>query len=81
MKGFIEPVHYELEQPNSHLKISKSEQLKDAILNSLSAQIAVLNSDGVIQTVNEAWIEFAKRQTMTNPEMASLYADVGAPAV
>ena len=63
MKGFIEPGNYELNQQNSLQKISKSEQLKDAILNSLSAQIAVLNSSGIIQTVNESWIEFAKENS------------------
>ncbi len=63
MKGFIEPPGCEIAQLNSSPKISKSEQLKDAILNSLSAQIAVLSSDGVIQTVNESWIEFAKENS------------------
>lgn len=60
MKGFIKPGNYYNSQPNSTKKISKSEQLKDAILNSLSAQIAVLDSNGIIQTVNESWTDFAK---------------------
>lgn len=63
MKGFIEPPDCEIAQLNGSPKISKSEQLKDAILNSLSAQIAVLSPDGVIQTVNESWIEFAKENS------------------
>ncbi len=60
MKGFIEPLNYQIDQPVTDHKISRSEQLKDAIINSLSAQIAVLDLDGVIQTVNESWIKFAK---------------------
>ncbi len=60
MKGFTESVNYEPGQQTTPQKTSKSEQLKDAILNSLSAQIAVINAGGEIQTVNEAWIEFAK---------------------
>ncbi|MEP6584179.1 MAG: ATP-binding protein [Ginsengibacter sp.] len=65
MKGFTEPVNYEPGQQTTLQKTSKSEQLKDAILNSLSAQIAVLNARGVIQTVNEAWIEFAKENSQS----------------
>lgn len=59
MKGFTEPGTCEIDSPDSNPKISKSEQLKDAILNSLPAQIVVLDSDGIIKTVNESWAEFA----------------------
>ncbi len=65
MKGFIELRNYELELPGSIHQISKSEKLKDAILNSLSAQIAVLNSNGIIQTINESWIEFANENSLS----------------
>ncbi|MDQ6889068.1 MAG: PAS domain-containing sensor histidine kinase [Bacteroidota bacterium] len=47
-------------------KSSTSEQLKDAILNSLSSQIAVLNKAGVIQTVNESWKIFGKENSTPN---------------
>ncbi len=63
MKGLIEPVNYELTQLNDHHNISRSEQLKDAILNSLPSQIAVLDSNGIILAVNESWIAFSKENS------------------
>ena len=65
MKGFTEPPGFGISQSNSDQKISKSEQLKDAILNSLSAQIAVLDPGGYIQAVNESWTNFAKENSIS----------------
>jgi hypothetical protein len=45
-------------------KTSKNKQLRDAILNSLSAQIAVIGPDGVIKSVNEAWRLFEHENTL-----------------
>ncbi|MEO6221433.1 MAG: PAS domain-containing sensor histidine kinase [Ginsengibacter sp.] len=63
MKDIIAPADYQNNGQSSCHESSKSEQLKDAILNSLPAQIAVLNFDGVIQTVNESWREFEKENS------------------
>ncbi len=38
--------------------LAKSEAFKNTILNSLTAEIAVVDSHGVIQAVNEAWNRF-----------------------
>jgi PAS domain S-box-containing protein len=39
--------------------LHESEQFKQAVLDSISSQIAVLNHDGTIVAVNEAWRKFA----------------------
>jgi PAS domain S-box-containing protein len=39
--------------------LKKNERFKGIILNSMAAHIAVLDQNGVIQTVNEAWLRFA----------------------
>ena len=67
MKGFIETTNFGISNHDTSQKISRSEQLKDAILNSLSAQIAVINSEGVIQTVNESWINFGEENSLSDP--------------
>ncbi len=41
------------------LALRESEQFKQAILDSISTQIAVLNNEGIIIAVNEAWQQFA----------------------
>ena len=42
------------------LRAQQSEQLNQAVLNSLTAHIAVLDSEGRIVAVNEAWRRFAE---------------------
>lgn len=37
----------------------KSEAFKQAILNSVNAEVAVLDQDGIIRAVNEPWLRFA----------------------
>lgn len=39
--------------------LKQSEAFKDAILNSLAAEIAVLDETGVIRAVNEPWLRFS----------------------
>lgn len=56
----------ELEEANRALKgeMEARRKLSDTqrrILDALPAQIALLDSDGVIQAVNEAWLEFGRR--------------------
>jgi DNA-binding CsgD family transcriptional regulator len=48
----------ELEQES--LKRQQAEQFADAVLNSLSAHIAILDQEGVIIETNRAWKEFAQ---------------------
>jgi diguanylate cyclase (GGDEF)-like protein/PAS domain S-box-containing protein len=65
---FIYPDHQKLvrvvmtdisEQKLMEMALHQSEELKTATLNSLSEQIAVLDHDGVILEVNDAWRRFA----------------------
>lgn len=44
---------------SAEMALHESEAFKDAILDSMPAQIAVLDSDGVIVAVNQAWRRFA----------------------
>ena len=64
MKTFTEAGKFETTHSKSHPDFLKSERLKDAILNSLSAHIAVVDSKGFIQTVNESWKNFAKENSI-----------------
>ena len=64
MNTFTEAGKFETDHSKRHPDILKSERLKDAILNSLSAQIAVIDAEGFIQTVNESWINFAKENSI-----------------
>ena len=60
----------EIRRLKNYKQTLKSEQLKNAILNSLSAQIAVLSSDGTIETVNESWKLFEIENS--SPELRKL---------
>jgi signal transduction histidine kinase len=60
----MESTIHEITAINTYEKISKSEQLKDAILNSLTAQIAVLGPEGVIEAVNNSWKLFEKENAL-----------------
>ncbi|HVO43384.1 MAG TPA: PAS domain S-box protein [Aggregatilineales bacterium] len=53
--------------------LARSEQFNRAVLSSLSAQIAVLDRDGTIMAVNEAWERFSREDCVT----ALVRADVG----
>jgi diguanylate cyclase (GGDEF)-like protein/PAS domain S-box-containing protein len=45
-----------------------SEQFNKSVINSLTAHIAVLDQNGVIIAVNEAWKNFARENGSTDPE-------------
>ncbi len=49
----------------SEQKLSDSEALTISILNSLTAHIAVLDEQGVIIAVNNAWVEYGKNNGIT----------------
>ncbi|MEP7251950.1 MAG: PAS domain-containing sensor histidine kinase [Ginsengibacter sp.] len=66
MKNFTEAGNFATSHSKSHPDILKSERLKDAILNSLSAQIAVVDANGFIKTVNESWKNFAKENLIAS---------------
>lgn len=56
--------------------VQRSENFKNAILNSVSAEIAVLDRNGVIQAVNEPWIRFSFENS-SEPGKANLQTAVG----
>jgi len=57
--------------------VQESEKFKQAILNSMSSQIAVLDHDGVIVAVNEPWRRFAMENGLS-PGTLATNTDVGA---
>lgn len=63
MKESTAPTFSGILEKNGSRKALKSEHLKDAILNSLSSEIAVLSENGIILTVNESWKLFNKENT------------------
>jgi PAS domain S-box-containing protein len=58
--------------------LRQSEAFNVAILDSVSSEIAVLNSDGVITAVNEPWRRFM-RDNNRGPGLAPPHTDVGTP--
>ncbi|MBK9444449.1 MAG: diguanylate cyclase [Comamonadaceae bacterium] len=53
--------------------LAKSEAFKNTILNSLTAEIAVIDGQGIIQTVNEGWKRFLQDNTGgPSAQMASI---------
>ncbi len=58
--------------------LRQSEAFNVAILDSVSSEIAVLNSDGVITAVNEPWRRFI-RDNSHGPGLAPPHTDVGTP--
>jgi len=58
-------------------ELRKSNAFSNAILNSITAEIAVLDSDGVIIAVNEPWRRFALENGIEPGKPAS-YTEVGA---
>jgi PAS domain S-box-containing protein len=55
---------------SAEIALQKSKEFKNAILDSMSAQIAVLDQDGVIVSVNEAWRRFAS-ENGSDPQKTS----------
>ena len=56
--------------------LKESEAFKNIVLNSVAAEIAVLDTDGVIQAVNERWRLFAQENGI-GPGHCVAHADVG----
>jgi len=56
--------------------IKENEEFKTAVLDAMVAQIAVLDRDGVIVAVNEAWRRFA-RDNASSPAMAAQQTQLG----
>ncbi len=59
--------------------LRKSDEFKESILNSMAAQVAVLNQDGVIEAVNQPWSDFAlvissaSGEPVTGPSVGANY--------
>ncbi|MEO6188000.1 MAG: PAS domain-containing sensor histidine kinase [Ginsengibacter sp.] len=64
MKTVVQPGYFDIKARNSAESAGAS-PLSHAILDSLPARIAVLNADGIIQTVNEAWVAFENENSLT----------------
>ena len=56
--------------------LAKSETFKNTILNSLTAQIAVVDASGVIQAVNDTWRRFAQDNS-SEPDQAARLTGIG----
>jgi len=54
----------------------ENEQFKQAILNSMAAEIAVLDKDGIITAVNEPWQRFAQENHREKPYINE-HIDIG----
>lgn len=57
---FTRFLRYASERNQLLTKLQQKEAFNQAILNSLTARVAVLDQDGVIVTVNDAWRQFAR---------------------
>jgi len=64
------------EHKSMEMALQQSEELKTATLNSLSEQIAVLDHEGIILEVNEAWRRFAI-ENGTEPGKPAMNTAVG----
>jgi PAS domain S-box-containing protein len=58
--GYVGTVEDITERKNAHRALQENEALNRAVLNSLPANIAVLDSNGMIQAINEEWLRFAE---------------------
>lgn len=63
------------ERVQAHRRLEESQQLNDAILQSLSAHIAVLDREGHIVAVNQAWERFGLDNGAFSPLAATLGAN------
>lgn len=73
----IAGINHLLEHLNERKKaLLQSEAFKNVVLNSVAAEIAVLDCHGVIQAVNEPWARFASDNSL-QPEFAAPNIGVG----
>ena len=56
--------------------LKASEAFKDVVLNSMDAEIAVVDRDGVIRAVNEHWLEFAMENS-SEPGRSTPHTGIG----
>ncbi len=70
--------HAENEQRKSEERFRQMEKIQANILNALPAHIALVNPDGVIISVNDAWHRFATANARPGPElgMGQNYIDI-----
>lgn len=74
------------ERRQAQADLQKSELFKQSILNSIAAEIVVLDPDGIILEVNQSWQRFALEngigpgQTATGAEVGSNYLAMGLTA-
>ena len=57
----LEQRNLRLEKQRAEQALRESADLHEAVLRSLSAEIAVLDEHGMIITVNDAWVRFARQ--------------------
>jgi PAS domain S-box-containing protein len=74
LTGFVGTLEDITERKQAERALRERDALNRAVLNSLPANIAVLNGDGIIQVTNEAWHRFAKE----NGDPPSSSVDTGA---
>jgi PAS domain S-box-containing protein len=60
LTGFVGTLENITERKAAERALRERDALNRAVLNSLPANIAVLNGDGIIQSTNEAWQRFAQ---------------------
>jgi diguanylate cyclase (GGDEF)-like protein/PAS domain S-box-containing protein len=74
--------HDVTERRRAERALKASEEFKNTVLNSIAAEIAVLDRDGIIQAVNERWRRFAQEnspragQLVAGTEVGSNYLAV-----
>ncbi|MEW6262240.1 MAG: PAS domain S-box protein [Thermodesulfobacteriota bacterium] len=68
----------EIERKRANWSLEQSEHLNRAVLNSITAHLAVLDNNGLIIAVNEAWRRFARENadTLVNLGTGMNYLDV-----
>jgi PAS domain S-box-containing protein len=71
--GFITDITERNQMEN---KLRESDALNISILNSLTSQIAVLDSEGVILAMNRAWRRFAKKSSLLAANLGINYLDI-----
>jgi len=59
------------ERKQAELALRQSEEFKQAILDSVSAHIAVIDREGVIIAINRPWLHFAEENKLPDGQVAS----------
>src|SRR5215472_2729307 len=72
--GYVGTIEDITERKQAHRVLQEKEALNRAVLNSLPANIVVLNGEWVIQAINEEWQRFAK----ANGDPPACFVGIGA---